>query len=98
MFKVDWTDEAEEDLETALIYYFEQAGFELADRIYHLIRAQVGTLKQMPHRCRPGKVDGTKEYVLHKLPYVAVVHIGEDTVTVLNLIHTKRKYPPLKNK
>ena len=28
------------------------------------------------------------------LPYVAVVHVGEDTVSVLNIIHTARKYPP----
>jgi plasmid stabilization system protein ParE len=98
MFKVDWTDEAEEDLENALTYYFGQAGFELADKIYHLIKAQVGNLYMMPHRCRPGKVEGTKEYVLHKLPYVAVVHISKDVVTVLNLIHTKRKYPPVKSK
>lgn len=94
MFKVEWTDEAEQDLENILTYYLEEAGLRVADAIYGRIKEQVGSLKLFPHRCRPGRVPGTKEYVLHRLPYIAVVYIGDDTVSVLNLIHTARKYPP----
>lgn len=94
MFKVEWTDEAEQDLENILTYYLEEAGLRVANAIFVRIKEQVGSLTLFPHRCRPGRVPGTKEYVLHRLPYIAVVHIGDDTVSVLNLIHTARKYPP----
>jgi toxin ParE1/3/4 len=94
MFKVEWTNEAEHDLEAVLAYYLEEAGLQVANSIYLRIKDQVGSLKLFPHRCRPGRVGGTKECVLHRLPYIAVVHIGDETVSVLNFIHTARRYPP----
>lgn len=93
MFKVEWTDGAEQDLENILTYYLEEAGPRVASAIFLRIKEQVGSLKLFPLRCRPGRVSGTKEYVLHRLPYIAVVHIGDETVSVLSLIHTARKYP-----
>ena len=92
MFKIEWTKEAEQDLETVLNYYLEVAGLPVANAIYVRIREQVGSLKLFPHRCRPGRVACTKEYVLHRLPFIAVVHVGDDTVSVLNFVHTARKY------
>jgi toxin ParE1/3/4 len=94
MFSVEWTCEANQDLEDILTYYLQEAGLRVADAVFVRIKEQIGSLKLFPHRCRPGRVPGTKEYVLHRLPYIAVVHIGEDTVSVLNVIHTARKYPP----
>lgn len=94
MFSVEWTGEANQDLEDILTYYLQEAGLRVADAVFVRIKEQIGSLKLFPHRCRPGRVPGTKEYVLHRLPYIAVVHIGEDTVSVLNVIHTARKYPP----
>lgn len=94
MFQVEWTREAERDLENILTYYLSEAGLRVASAIFVRVKAQVGALKLFPHRCRPGRVADTREYVLHRLPYVAVVHVGEDTVSVLNIIHTARKYPP----
>ncbi|PKO62778.1 MAG: type II toxin-antitoxin system RelE/ParE family toxin [Betaproteobacteria bacterium HGW-Betaproteobacteria-18] len=94
MFKVAWTPEAEQDIEAILTYYVEEAGLRVANAIYERIKAQVGSLKMFPQRCRPGRVPDTKEYVLHRLPYIAVVQIGENTVSVLSVIHTARKYPP----
>lgn len=94
MFKVEWTDAAEQDLENILTYYLEEVGLRVANAIFVRIKEQVGSLKLFPHRCRPGRLPATREYVLHRLPYIAVVHVGDDTVSVLNLIHTARKYPP----
>lgn len=94
MFKVEWTREAEKDLENILTYYLAEAGLSVASAIFVRIKEQVGALKLFPHRCRPGRVADTREYVLHRLPYIAVVQVGEDTVSVLNIIHTARKYPP----
>ena len=94
MFKVEWTDEAERDLEDILLYYLEQAGHGVAESVYSRIREQIGSLDAFPERARPGRVAGTREYVVSRLPYIAIVDVADECVTVLNLVHTARKYPP----
>lgn len=93
MFSVLWTQEAQKDLDNILLYYLEHAGSHVAEAIYGRLHAQIGTLKMFPERCRIGLVPGTKEYVISRLPYIAVVKIDANTVYVVNLIHTARKYP-----
>ncbi len=93
MHKVSWTREAESDLEIALSYYLQEGGAKLAESVYSRVREQVASLQLFPQRCRVGRVPGTHEYVLARLPYVAVVAIGDRRVTVLALVHTARKFP-----
>lgn len=93
MHHVVWTDEAETDLENLLAYYFDEAGTEVAAMVYQRIREQVGSLKLFPERCRSGRIPGTREYVLTRLPYIAVVVIDDVQVTVVAIVHTARKFP-----
>lgn len=93
MYKVQWTDEAELDLEHILNYYLDEAGERIARTVYDRVRDQIGKLQFFPERCRIGRVSGTKEYILSRLPYVAIVQIEEQTVYILNLIHTAKKFP-----
>lgn len=93
MFEVQWTDEAEIDLVNILTYYFDEGGERVAKAVHDRMREQIETLRLFPERCRIGRVAGTKEYVLSRLPYVAVVQIDGQTVYVLNVIHTARKFP-----
>ena len=93
MYQVQWTDEAESDLENILTYYLDEAGERIARAVYDRLREQIGTLRYFPERCRIGRVAGTKEYVLSRLPYVAIVQIEERTVYILNVIHTAKKFP-----
>ena len=93
MARVIWTEAAERDLDTILAYYVEEAGLDVAQAVFSRMREQVGSLRMFPHRCRPGRVAGTREYVLHRLPYIAVVRVVDDSVAVLALVHTARKYP-----
>lgn len=94
MFKVQWTAEAERDLEDILLYYVDQAGLRVAEAMYTRIREQVGRLGTFPEIARPGRVPGTRECVISRLPYIAVIDVGAETVTVLSVAHTARKYPP----
>ena len=47
----------------------------------------------MPMRTRMGRIKGTREYVLERFPYVAILRVLEDHVEILGLIHTSRRYP-----
>ena len=97
MFQINWTAEAEQDLENILLYYLEQAGLRVAEAVYNRIREQVGQLDSYPESTRVGRVQGTRECVISRLPYIAVIEVGHDTVTVLSVMHTARKYPPEDN-
>lgn len=93
MFQVHWTNEAETDLENILTYYLDQAGEGVAKAVHQRIREQIGTLRHFPERCRIGRLAGTREFILSRLPYLAVVQIEGQTVYVLNLVHTARQFP-----
>jgi plasmid stabilization system protein ParE len=94
MFQIYWTEEAEQDLEFILTYYLENASIRVVESVYTRIKEQVENLNNFPEITRPGKVIGTREYVFKRLPYIAIVKIDNDTVVVLNIIHSARKYPP----
>ena len=97
MFQINWTEEAEQDLEDILLYYLDQACLRVAEAVYKRIRDQVGQLEIFPQSTRVGRVQGTRECVISRLPYIAVIDVGHDTVTVLSVMHTARKYPPEDN-
>ncbi|MBM3344104.1 MAG: type II toxin-antitoxin system RelE/ParE family toxin [Betaproteobacteria bacterium] len=88
------TEGAEQDLEDILAHYLAEAGIEVAQSIYLRIRAAAQSLKDFPERTRIGRVAGTRELVIARLPYIVVIQVDGDRVLVLNLIHTARKYPP----
>jgi toxin ParE1/3/4 len=93
-FKIVWSDDAQQDLDRITEYYLERAGLRVAEDIFVRIKAQIAALKDFPNRCRPGQVQGTKEYIISRLPYMVVVEITEDMVSILSVVHTSRKYPP----
>ena len=43
---------------------------------------------------RPGRVAGTLEKSVTRLPYILAYAVGADQVTVLAVIHTARNWPP----
>ena len=86
-FKVKWTVEAEEDLNHIIDYYFEKAGIRVAEDIYSRIKTQVASLKNFPHRCRPGLVAGTKEYIVSRLPYRVVVEITGEVGLIFSIAY-----------
>lgn len=86
--------QAEQDLEHILTHYLTDAGIDVAHSIYRRIHAAVRSRKDFPERTRIGRVPGTRELVITRLPYIAVIRVEAERVLVLNLVHTARKYPP----
>lgn len=93
MFSILWSEQAELDLEQILLYYLEHAGIRVAESVYLRIKEQVGTLTVFPEYTRLGRVAGTRECVISRLPYIAVIEVHTNAVRVLNIIHTAKKYP-----
>ena len=79
--RIRWTTLAAADLESIQQYLdFHYPHFSRATtrRLYEAALS----LKTMPGRGRPGMIAGTRELMLHPLPYVVVYRVSKDTVEI----------------
>jgi toxin ParE1/3/4 len=87
-----WTNAAEADRD-GIYDYIEadnpRAAIVLDDRF----RAAAARLPRFPHMGRPGRVDGTREFVAHK-NYILVYEIEGETLRILRVLHASRLWPP----
>lgn len=92
--KVVFDDRAVEDLED--IYRFISAENPHAARsVVDRIVASVERLADFPRMARDGKVADTREWVVPRLPYIAVyrVHTVRQELVVVGVFHGARERP-----
>ena len=61
-------------------------------RLDMLISEKAGLLADQPRLGRPGRVEGTRELVVHP-SYVLIYEVRRDAVRVLRLLHAARRWP-----
>lgn len=93
---VQWSRAALDDLKSQIAHIAADnpaAARSVADRI----RATCAALGTRPTG-RPGRVGGTYEKSVPRLPYVIAYALsgraGRETVSILRIIHTARNWPP----
>lgn len=92
--RIVWTNEAVDDLATILAYYQQEAGPRTADAVERRILGAIESLPPFTERARASeRVDGTRELVIGKLPYIVFYRAIRDEVLILNIVHTARKFP-----
>ncbi len=92
--RILWTDEALEDLEEILAYYYLEASPRTAAAVERRIIGDIESLPPYPERIRASdRVPGSRELVVKKLPYIVFFKARGDEIVVLNIVHTKRKFP-----
>jgi toxin ParE1/3/4 len=84
--RIRWTPAAAADLEHIKEYLTEHHPSWAQSTIVELYEA-IRSLKLSPQRGRPGRVDGTRELVFPRLPYIAVYRVKGDAVEVLHIFH-----------
>ncbi len=90
--RIRWTPAAAADLEDIGNYlktrhpHYRQPTMR---KLYQAIRS----LKESPHRGRPGSEDGTRELLFHPLPYIAVYRVKEQDIEVLRIYHAAQDRP-----
>ena len=90
---VSWLPEAFSDLDAVAEWFREHAPEHLAD-IAQRIWDGAQSLDSLPHRGRPGAVDGTLEILVPRLPYKLVYTVRGNNVYILRLLHQHRQWPP----
>jgi len=91
MLVLDWSDEADSDLED-IESYIAQFNPAAANRVVEIILGGAERLLSMPYGFRSGRVAGTREYSVHP-SYFLVYEVDLTTVTILRVMHAKRLYP-----
>lgn len=90
--EVRWTRKALVNLDQEA-EYIAQDNPGAAARIVEQIRSSVQTLQDFPALGRPGRVSGTRELVISETPYIVPYRIREQTVEILRVLHSSRKWP-----
>jgi toxin ParE1/3/4 len=92
--EIRWSPEAAADF-TAMIQYIRRDNSAAALRVARAIYQAVAQLKVFPNRGRPGRVEGTRELPLARLPFVVVYRVKESAVEIARLLHGAQRWPSI---
>ena len=89
--KLRWTRPALNDL-AGIQEYISQENPAAARMVGRTIRSSTNRLLMHPYSGRPGRVEGTHELVVAKLPYVIAYRLT-DAVEILAIRHDAQHWP-----
>jgi addiction module RelE/StbE family toxin len=87
-----WLALADRDLDE-IVSYIEQDSPAAAIRMEDRIVEGTEMLTQFPRVGRPGRVDGTREVVILRTPFVVAYRVAENTVVILRILHGAQQWP-----
>jgi toxin ParE1/3/4 len=97
--RVRWADPAQTDL-FEILDYIARDNPAAAERVERRLVDAVASLAEQPRRGRPGRVEGTRELVIPRLPYIVIYKIVErplqpiSEIAVMRVLHGARQWPP----
>jgi len=86
--EVRWLKRALANLE-AEAEYISRDSHAAAQRVVLAIERAVQLLASHPAMGRPGRIEGTRELVVMRTPYIIPYRVREDKVEVLRVFHTE---------
>jgi toxin ParE1/3/4 len=91
VLKLVWRANALSDLETILSYIADR-NVAAADELLAAVETCTERLPEHPFLYRKGRVDGTREAVVHP-NYIVIYRVGADKVEIVNVVHARQQYP-----
>ena len=91
--RIDWSSRAVAELEDISDYIERDRGIDSANEICHKIYDAVQELARFPHQGRPGRVQGTRELVVTRTPYIVIDRPVPQRILVLNIKHGAQRWP-----
>ena len=91
MPELEWKSPAVADL-MAIVDYILDDNPNAALALMEEVQSKVAQLPAHPKRCRPGRVDGTRELVVRP-NYIVVYAETAAAVTVLRVLHAAQMWP-----
>jgi len=90
--EIIWRPIALDDLEQARRYIAEHNP-RAAERLWNRILRSIERLAALPGLGRPGRVEGTRELVVPRTPYIVAYTVIGEEVMILSIIHSSRRWP-----
>ena len=87
-----WSPTAVEDLEH-IRATIEQYTPRAAAKVARAIMRRVESLAEFPGMGKPGRIPHTRELVIPDTPFIVVYTTVEQTVQIVTVLHTARKWP-----
>ena len=92
MRQVRWLRRALENLDEEAGYISKDSPRMAAEFVLH-IQGSAAMLAEHPNLGRPGRIAGTRELVVTRFSYILPYRVRGDTVEILRVFHTARKWP-----
>lgn len=92
--KLRYTQRARLDL-TKIHDYISHENQQVARRVVSLIRKEAEKLQSNPGMGRLGSVEGTRELVIGRYPFIVAYTVAEKEIQVLAVMYTSRLWPDL---
>jgi toxin ParE1/3/4 len=89
---IKWTERSSLDIQE-IWTYVARDNPRAAVRQISLIEKATTNLKRFPNIGRPGRCAGTRELVIGKTPYVVAYQIKNNTIEILRVLHSRRRWP-----
>lgn len=90
--KLLWTERALAEIDEAFAYVAADSPTAAA-RLALLIETKASLLIDQPSMGRPGRVDGTREFVMTGTPYILPYRVRDGRVEILAVLHASRQWP-----
>lgn len=91
--RVRWTQPAAQDLTQICDFIQERRSPATARRVAMTILHSVSRLAQFPETGRVGKLPGTRELVIARLPYLAIYRVRSEAIEILRILHGAQQRP-----
>ena len=91
---IKWSEHADDDLAEILASFLNLDEEERGKRIVSLIIKSTTGLVRYPLSGKPGRMQGTRELILQKLPYILVYRaLSPEILEVARVLHTSKLWP-----
>ncbi len=90
--RIRLTKIAERDIEAVEAFIRDENPPAAIQTVLRILEA-IKVLVEFPNIGRPGRVSGTRELVVSSSPFIVVYKVFRNTVLVLRVLHTARRWP-----
>ncbi len=91
---VNWKPAATAELVEYVVDYANRYDSLTAYRVFDEVRDRAEILADQPHLGRPGRIHGTREFVVTGTPFILVYTQDEAGVEILRVLHGRQQWPP----
>lgn len=91
--KLSWLPHALEDLASIRAYVASDSPKAARKLMLTILGFATDQLSAFPEAGRPGRVEGTRELIIPRTPFIVAYRIRHDVIDILAVHHAARRWP-----